>query len=78
MAKRIVRYWLVEARTQKVTEFFQGQKVVTPNQLNDLVDFRKQLALEYPNDCWAICTNECATAFHSFGVKFINGQFERI
>lgn len=78
MAKRTVRYWLVEVNAQKVTEFFQGQKIVTPNELNDLATFRKQLALEYPNDYWAICTNECITTFHSFGVKFINGRFERI
>lgn len=77
MAK-LIRYWLVEATNQKATEFFQGQKAVTPNELNDLAAFRKKLSLEYPNDCWAICTNECATTFHSFGVKFINGRFERI
>lgn len=78
MAKRTIRYWLVEATKQKATEFFQGQKVVSANELNDLANFRKQLAAEYPNDCWAICTNECATAFHWLGVKFINGRFEQL
>jgi hypothetical protein len=71
---RIIRYWLVEATKQKATEL----KITTTNELNDLANFRKQLAAEYPNDCWAICTNECATAFHWLGVKFINGRFERI
>lgn len=71
---RTIRYWLVEATKQKATEL----KITTTNELNDLADFRKQLAAEYPNDCWAICTNECATAFHWLGVKFINGRFERL
>jgi hypothetical protein len=78
MAKRTIRYWLVEATKQKATEFFQGRKVVSANELNDLANFRKQLAAEYPNDFWDICTNECVTIYEDFGVKFQNGRFERI
>ena len=78
MAKRKIRYWLVEATKQKVTEFFQGQKVVSANELNDLKNFRQQLANEYPNDFWTICTNECPTKFVDFGVKFVNGRFESL
>ena len=78
MAKRTIRYWLVEATTQKATEFFQGQKVVSANELNDLADFRKQLAAEYPNDFWDICTSECVTIYKDFGVKFQNGRFEQL
>jgi hypothetical protein len=74
MAKRTIRYWLVEATKQKATEL----KITTTNELNDLANFRKQLAAENPSDFWAICTNECATAFHWLGVKFQNGRFERL
>jgi hypothetical protein len=74
MAKRIIRYWLVEATKQKATEL----KITTTNDLNDLADFRKQLAAENPNDFWDICTNECVTIYKDFGVKFQNGRFERL
>jgi hypothetical protein len=74
MAKRTIRYWLVEATKQKATEL----KITTTNDLNDLADFRKQLAAENPNDFWDICTNECVTIYEDFGVKFQNGRFERL
>jgi hypothetical protein len=74
MAKRTIRYWLVEATKQKATEL----KITTTNELNDLAAFRKQLAAENPNDFWDICTNECVTMYEDFGVKFQNGRFERL
>lgn len=74
MAKRTIRYWLVEAAKQKATEL----KITTTNELNDLANFRKQLAAENPNDFWDICTNECVTIYEDFGVKFQNGRFERL
>lgn len=74
MAKRTIRYWLVEATKQKATEL----KITTTNELNDLANFRKQLTAENPNDFWDICTNECVTIYEDFGVKFQNGRFERL
>lgn len=74
MAKRTIRYWLVEATKQKATEL----KITTTNELNDLANFRKQLAAENPNDFWDICTNECVTIYEDFGVKFQNGRFEQL
>lgn len=74
MAKRIVKYWLVEAKKRKVYQFFEGKKRVTSNDLNDLSEFRRKLQEENPNDFWAVCTNECRTIFGE-GVIFSNGVF---
>ena len=69
------KVWLVEAKKQKVYLFFKGKKQITANDMNDLARFCKKLQQENPNDCWAICTNECATSFQFLGVNFINGKF---
>lgn len=76
--KKTIKYWIVEATSQKVYQFFKGQKSVSANDLNDLAGFRKKLQQDNPNDCWTICTNECPTKFVDFGVKFINGKFENL
>ena len=78
MAKKTIKYWLVEVTRQKVYEFFKGQKQVTANDLNDLSGFAKKLNEDNPSDWWSICTNECPTKFVDFGVKFVNGRFESI
>lgn len=78
MAKRKIRYWLVEATRQKVYQFFKGQKAVSTNELNDLIGFKRKLQEDNPNDFWTICTNECPTKFVDFGVKFVNGRFESL
>lgn len=75
MAKKTIKYWLVEITRQKVHQFFKGQEQVTANDLNDLSGFARKLNEDNPRDWWTICTNECPTTFRDFGVKFINGKF---
>ena len=69
-----LKVWLVEAKKQKVYPFFEGKKRVTANDLNDLLEFRRKLQNENPNDFWQICTNECC---HNLGdgVFFADGRF---
>ena len=74
MEKRIVKYWLVEAKKRKVYPFFEGKKRVTANDLNDLAEFRRKLQNENPNDNWCICTNEYCYNL-SEGVFFSDGVF---
>ena len=69
-----LKVWLIEAKKQKVYPFFEGKKRVTANDLNDLLEFRRKLQNENPNDFWAVCTNECRTIFGE-GVIFSNGVF---
>lgn len=69
-----LKVWLVEAKKRKVYQFFEGKPNITSNDLSDLVDFRKKLQNENPNDFWAVCTNECRTIFGG-GVIFSDGAF---
>ena len=73
--KKTTKYWLVELTRQKVYQFFEGQKTVSTNDLNDLSGFARKLNEDNPSDWWTICTNECASVFPELGVKFWNGEF---